>query len=301
MIHRPIVYGNTAVLLTASERETLTNNDHTHRWTVGVRSASSYPPTAGMKRGNVNEVQEVGGMEDISYFVKKVVFKLHETYPSPVRSEYSFATVIGPRTTLDDDLSLLLPPLIAVDKPPFQVVETGWGEFEIQIKVFFVSEAQEKPIVFYHHLKLHPWPNEGTQPPPPSTEAAAPVSGGEVTSTTTGMGTTSEGVDKALPVQTAPVHSWQYDEIVFPSPPEPFLNILMQHAPNTLPSSSRFPSNANPPGGSGGQGGQGAPPQIGSGGIFGEISKEAEKSEAERLEDARRKVLDEIEDWRKRL
>jgi YEATS domain-containing protein 4 len=44
------------------------------------------------------------------------------------------------------------------DKPPYEVTETGWGEFEIQVKIFFVPEANEKPLTFVHHLKLHPWP-----------------------------------------------------------------------------------------------------------------------------------------------
>lgn len=37
------------------------------------------------------------------------------------------------------------------------MTETGWGEFEIQIKIFFVNEANEKPLTYFHHLKLHPW------------------------------------------------------------------------------------------------------------------------------------------------
>jgi YEATS domain-containing protein 4 len=31
-----------------------------------------------------------------------------------------------------------------LNKPPFEVQETGWGEFEIQIKLFFV-DPNEKP------------------------------------------------------------------------------------------------------------------------------------------------------------
>ena len=77
-IHRPIVYGNTASFLLPSER---INKDHTHRWTVGVRGAASPAP------GRRGEVQQVGGFDDIGYFVKKVSFKLHETYPSPNRGE----------------------------------------------------------------------------------------------------------------------------------------------------------------------------------------------------------------------
>jgi len=41
------------------------------------------------------------------------------------------------------------------------VTETGWGEFEIQIKVHFVPEASEKPMTLFHFLHLHPYgPNK---------------------------------------------------------------------------------------------------------------------------------------------
>lgn len=41
-----------------------------------------------------------------------------------------------------------------VDKPPFQVTETGWGEFQIQIKVYF-HDAPEKPVALFHNLRLY--------------------------------------------------------------------------------------------------------------------------------------------------
>jgi YEATS domain-containing protein 4 len=43
---------------------------------------------------------------------------------------------------------------------PFQVSETGWGEFEIVIKIYYVPEASEKPQTLYHHLRLHPYGND---------------------------------------------------------------------------------------------------------------------------------------------
>ena len=70
------MYGNTATFVNPSER---TIPEHSHRWTVAVRSAASPPPG---KRG---EVQQVGGYDDLSYFIKKVSFKLHETYANPTR------------------------------------------------------------------------------------------------------------------------------------------------------------------------------------------------------------------------
>ncbi len=75
-IFRPIIYGNTATVLTPKERESLSSPDHTHKWTVAVRSAASNPNS-----------DIVGGADDLSYFIKRVVLKLHETYPNQSRSE----------------------------------------------------------------------------------------------------------------------------------------------------------------------------------------------------------------------
>ncbi|GAA5853589.1 hypothetical protein JCM8547_002516, partial [Rhodosporidiobolus lusitaniae] len=120
-VFRPIVYGNSCVLLTEEER---VGTDHTHRWTVAVRSAASpaYP--------NPHPAQQIGGADDLSYMIKKVTFKLYETYKNPLGS---------------------------IEQPPFQVTER-MGEFDVTIKVFFVPESIEKPLTFTHHLKLHPWP-----------------------------------------------------------------------------------------------------------------------------------------------
>jgi hypothetical protein len=75
-IYRPIIYGNTAVVLTPEERETHPSREHTHRWTVAVRSAAS-----------AEESDIVGGADDLTYFIRRVTFKLHETYPNPSRSK----------------------------------------------------------------------------------------------------------------------------------------------------------------------------------------------------------------------
>lgn len=44
-----------------------------------------------------------------------------------------------------------------IESPPFEVEETGWGEFEIAIKFYFAPESQEKPQQLWHALKLHPY------------------------------------------------------------------------------------------------------------------------------------------------
>jgi len=181
----------------------------------------------------------VGGADDISYFIKRVSFKLHETYPNPNRN---------------------------IDKPPFEVSETGWGEFEIQIRITFVAEANEKPISFYHHLKLHPW-----NAPPPSEEQTPAAS--------------------SVPLADA-VHAWQYDEIVFTDPPRPFLDTLLANPPTPL---SKFKKRAVPP--------HIAHPASVVATTRGtpEFSVVMEREERERLDSARKDVVTETDKWRAKL
>lgn len=35
--------------------------------------------------------------------------------------------------------------LLVVTKPPYEITETGWGEFEIIIKIFFI-DPNERPV-----------------------------------------------------------------------------------------------------------------------------------------------------------
>ncbi|ODQ78972.1 hypothetical protein BABINDRAFT_162057 [Babjeviella inositovora NRRL Y-12698] len=118
-ISKPIVYGNTATPF-GPTRPADAPVDHTHHWTIYVKD----PAIEG----------------DLTPFIKKVVFKLHDTYTPPSR---------------------------VVDKPPFEITETGWGEFEIGIKIYFNNaesgNAAEKTLQLYHHLKLHPYGSEMLQ------------------------------------------------------------------------------------------------------------------------------------------
>ena len=100
-IPKPIIIGNIARYFGKKRDE----DGHTHEWTCFLRPFKS---------------------EDMSVFIKKVHFKLHESYTNPVR---------------------------VVTRPPYEVSETGWGEFEIIVKVFFHDPA-EKPVTMYHLLKL---------------------------------------------------------------------------------------------------------------------------------------------------
>ncbi|KAJ3719367.1 yeats family-domain-containing protein [Lentinula raphanica] len=227
-IFRPIIYGNTARLLTREERENVPA-EHTHKWTVAVRSAASAPGS-----------DIVGGADNLGYFLKRVSFKLHDTYPNPTRN---------------------------IDKPPFEVSETGWGEFEVTIKLHFVPESGEKALTIYHHLKLHPWSLTGEPDSVPPVEVAQ---------------------------KAGPVHSWQYDEIVFNDPYQNFLNILTSNPPTPLPRTNAngrtIPFHvANP-----------ASLEASKGGVP-EFTTLIEKDEVERLEKAKKTIIAEQERTRATL
>eukprot|EP01035_Chromulina_nebulosa_P021501 gene21501-27844_t len=65
--------------------------------------------------------------DDLSSIVSKVVFSLHPSFDEPIRE---------------------------VRNQPFEVTESGWGEFEVGIKVFF-CEKDEQPVDMIHMLKLY--------------------------------------------------------------------------------------------------------------------------------------------------
>eukprot|EP00250_Pteridium_aquilinum_P020035 c24678_g1_i1 orf=349-1068(-) len=104
--------------------------------------------------------------EDLGSVIKRVIFTLHPSFNNPTR---------------------------VVEAAPFELTEVGWGEFEIGITVIFHSDAAEKPIELYHHLKLYPDDDAG----PPS-------------------------MKKPVVVET-------YDEIVFSEPSEAFVQRVRNH------------------------------------------------------------------------
>lgn len=151
----PILYGNNAYRLKPEMRKENTPPDHTHEWTVFFKPV----------------IKNI----DLTPLIKKVTFKLHETYENSVRS---------------------------VEKPPYQVTETGWGEFEIIIKVHFHAGLElginEKNFQIFHALKLHPF--------------------------------NAQRVVK----ESGEVHSVLYDELVFQEPTEAVFEILTQKPLNLL-------------------------------------------------------------------
>lgn len=99
-LSRTIIYGTAAVRISEP------GIDATHRWRVFVRGYKDL---------------------DISYFIRSITFKTHETFTNPTRT---------------------------VEGPPFEIEECGWGEFLISGKIYF-TDPHEKPLGFVVSLKLH--------------------------------------------------------------------------------------------------------------------------------------------------
>ena len=103
---------------------------------------------------------------------------------------------------------------------PFEVHETGWGEFEITLKLYYATESGEKPQTLYHHLRLHPYGRNDEE-------------------------------KEAMRMADGEVKSWSYDEQLFNDPYETFYNLLTTGA---------HPKGMAPTGGKGKGKGKSAPP-----------------------------------------
>lgn len=86
----PYVYGSLAFSMGKK------GENYTHRWICYVRGYNN---------------------EDLSYLIKKVVFKLHSSFQNPIKGTFYL--------------------MLEVLKPPFEIQEVGWGEFEIMIQIHF--------------------------------------------------------------------------------------------------------------------------------------------------------------------
>jgi YEATS domain-containing protein 4 len=103
--------------------------------------------------------------DDLSY-ISKVEFMLHPDFKDPTR---------------------------IVEHPPFEISEGGWGEFEIQINIYF-KDPTIKPINVYHPLKL--W-----------------------------------SAEQATATQRKPYVDESYDELLFFEPSEDFYQTLLANQP----------------------------------------------------------------------
>ena len=113
----------------------------------------------------------------MSHIISKVVFNLHPSFAEPVRT---------------------------LDKPPYEVTETGWGEFEIGITIHFAPDCGEQSLFMLAPLKLHHEAEPGA-PKPEKKDLKKPVV-------------------KDL-----------YEEIVFHEPDEDFLKRVKNHKMKPAP------------------------------------------------------------------
>ncbi|KAL2752457.1 hypothetical protein ACRALDRAFT_1072390 [Sodiomyces alcalophilus JCM 7366] len=154
-ITRPFIYGSNARPFSPTNpKPDGIPDDHTHSWEVFVKGIDD---------------------TDITYWCRRVQFKLHESIPNHVRMVES------------------------QPGKPFLIKETGWGEFEIAIKLYYATESGEKPQTVYHHLRLHPY------------------------------GRTEEEKEE-MRSGAGEVRSWVYEEQVFNEPFESFYNVLTSGA-----------------------------------------------------------------------
>lgn len=92
------------------------------------------PPPDGHTKGWKVYVRPLPNGPDMTSWLKKVQFKLHHTYNDASR------TIEAPG--------------------PFEVMETGYGEFAVEIRLYFAQESGEKAVYREHYLCLAPYGSE---------------------------------------------------------------------------------------------------------------------------------------------
>ncbi|KAF2155751.1 yeats-domain-containing protein [Myriangium duriaei CBS 260.36] len=95
-------------------------------WTLDAKNHPGPIPDGHTKGWRVY-VRPLPGGPDLTTWLKKVQFKLHHTYADASRT---------------------------VEAPPFEVTETGYGEFEIELRLYFDSSSGEKAQYRFHRLRL---------------------------------------------------------------------------------------------------------------------------------------------------
>ncbi|CAK1364320.1 Protein AF-9 [Cercospora beticola] len=126
-ITRHFIIGNEAHVLPYSGYPNPPPEGHTKGWKVYVRPLPNGP--------------------DITTWLKKVQFKLHHTYADASRTIES-SSLLDPATgAAKKDIS-------------FEVAETGYGEFAVEIRLYFAPESGEKAIYREHYLTLSPYGDE---------------------------------------------------------------------------------------------------------------------------------------------
>ena len=163
------------------------------------------------------------------------------------------------------------------------------------------------------------------------TQESTPAPSESITAVQAGLPETARPLAPISIAAKLPVHSWQYDELVFNDPPAAFLEIMNEHPPTPLPAKFRRPKDqrekeegpkkkkgrpsvvrgdsraqTQEPGAAGTPGPGpgpveptvGIPGESGSADVPLEFAKEMETGEFNRLTDARLTIIDQMDKWR---
>ncbi|KAI8455547.1 YEATS domain-containing protein 4 [Phakopsora pachyrhizi] len=201
MVHQPIVYGSVATMIPAEER--IANLDHNIRRTVALRSATSPPPDSDILKQRLIEGDIIGGAEDLSHFIKKVSFKLHNSYPNTLRT---------------------------IDRAPYKINETD----PINILEHQPWLRSTIPDDENNDEKNKSVPRDNYNQPEKS-ERTSPVNQHQ---SSTALTTRSNPLS---PNSSKLIHSWQYNEIFFTEPNETFYHRLLLNPMTSLPIKNQFP------------------------------------------------------------
>lgn len=101
---------------------------------------------------------------NISRFVEKVIFNLHDSFPKPKRGKWSSfvsSNITSKLAVLISFVFIYFDPHIAVVKdPPYSLKECGYAGFELDIDIYFKCQRDEqKKITFRYDLTL---PSKGS-------------------------------------------------------------------------------------------------------------------------------------------
>jgi len=99
---------------------------------VGDPARPAGIPEQHTKRWTIYVRQPEGG-PDMRTWLSKVTIKIHSDYKTPLRT---------------------------IENPPYEVTETGWGGFMVDVLLFFVGASTEKPQYRQHYLQLEPYGDE---------------------------------------------------------------------------------------------------------------------------------------------
>ncbi|KAI8815783.1 yeats family-domain-containing protein [Fimicolochytrium jonesii] len=126
-------------------------------------------------------VRPLNAADDYTHIIKSVRFKLHESFKPPQR--------------------------VIDSGPPWEVHETGWGEFDIPIRITMVDTVEKGVVALVHTLQLYP------------KDDASGTTNASSSSTATSKSVVSE----------------HYDELVFNEPTEDAHRILRAQPASGVP------------------------------------------------------------------